>query len=112
MKKILTILLIAFMGFSTVLGQVPAPWSGTIDGINYTGIAKMPPIHPVCTATVKGIADKANTEITIPATVTPTNISGAPQMPYSVTKIATGAFKGLTASEVVVNLPATDAPLT
>ena len=100
------------MGFSTVLGQAPAPWSGTIDGINYTGIAKMPPIPPVCTATVKGIADKANTEITIPATVTPTNINGAPQMPYSVTKIATGAFKGLTASEVVVNLPATDAPLT
>ena len=112
MKKILTLLLIAFMGFSTVLGQAPAPWSGTIDGINYTGIAKMPPIPPVCTATVKGIADKANTEITIPATVTPTNINGAPQMPYSVTKIATGAFKGLTASEVVVNLPATATPLT
>lgn len=112
MKKILTLLLIAFMGFSTVLGQMNTPWSGTIDGINYTGIAKMPPYPPVYTATVKGIANKANTEITIPATVTPTNISGAMMQPHSVTEIATGAFKGLTASEVVVNLPATDAPLT
>lgn len=112
MKKILTILLIAFMGFSTVLGQMNTPWSGTIDGINYTGIAAMPPIPPVCTATVKGIANKANTEITIPPTVTPTNINGAVQMPHTVTKIATGAFKGLTASEVVVNLPATATPLT
>lgn len=100
------------MGFSTVLGQMNTPWSGTIDGINYTGIAKMPPMPPVFTATVKGIANKANTEITIPPTVMPTNINGAMMQPHSVTKIATGAFIGLTASEVVVNLPATATPLT
>ena len=107
MKKILTLLCVAILGFTSSWGQ--QQWTGDNGGFNYTATMSMTPPTFGLVATLNYPVNKTQAEYELVTTVS--GIGGL-LTSCTVTTIATGAFTGMTADEVVVTLPASSTPLT
>ncbi len=107
MKKILTILCVAILGFTSSWGQ--QTWTGENGGFNYTATMSMTPPNVGLFATLNYPVNKTQAKYELVTTVS--GIGGL-LASCTVTTIATGAFTEMTADEVVVTLPASSTPLT